>query len=422
MNNQFTRRSFVRNAGIAGVTLGGLTILNADSKTTGKTLKLGLVGCGGRGRGAVNNCVAAGKMLGVNIQPVAVGDWFENKAMGTGKQFSVPENQRFWGADAYHKVLESDANIVILATPPGFRPIHFEAAVAAGKHLFIEKPVAVDPPGVRRIIAAGKEAKKKGLAVVAGTQRRHTSSYRTNEFKIRHGAIGKILNGQVFWCSRVPWIRNRAENQSDADYMVNNWLNWNCLSGDHICEQHIHNLDVANWFIGRTPVTALGFGGRARRTTGDMFDFFSIDYDYGEGCHVHSMCRQIANCYSRVGESFTGTDGSVQGGGKIIEGKKIDAELPKFTGGNGMVVEHYDLINSILKDQPLNESETVANSTLTAIMGRISAYTGQMVRWIDLTQNKKSPFYNMMLKPTAEDFEAGRVTVPKEDVVPVPGK
>ena len=198
-----------------------------------------------------------------------------------------------------------------MATPPAFRPVHLAAAVEAGKHCFIEKPVAVDPVGARSMIATGEKAKAKGLGIVAGTQRRHQAAYLRNKALIDAGAIGKIKGGVVQWNGTVPWIKRRNPGESDASYITRNWLNFTELSGDHIVEQHVHNLDVAVWFLGRLPVAAIGFGGRARRETGNMFDFFSVDYDFGDDVHIHSQCRQIAGTYQHVGEMFTGTEGIV---------------------------------------------------------------------------------------------------------------
>ena len=205
--------------------------------------------------------------------------------------------------------------------------------------------------------------------------------------------------------------------------MVRNWLNFNEMSGDHIVEQHVHNLDVANWFIGHPPNLAIGFGGRARRITGNQFDFFSIDFDYGDGCHIHSMCRQVNGCYTRISEFFSGTEGQTWGNGRLKSTNDKKIEILDFAEHGGPYVqEHIDLMQSIIDGKPLNEARRVAESTLTAIMGRISAYTGQLVRWSDLTENAKSPFYNRALSPSAEDFESGNVKAPEDDVVPIPGK
>lgn len=418
MADKMSRRSFMNKTAVAGAVAGSFSIINARGQGGVKEFKVALVGCGGRGNGAANNCVEAAKELGINLKFVATGDWFESKAGQAGERFGVPEDKCFSGADAFRKVMETDAEIVILATPPAFRPVHFEVAVNAGKNVFMEKPVAVDPPGIRRLLAAGIKAKEKGLAVVAGTQRRHQDSYRISAHQIHNGAIGEILNGQVYWLGNVPWTRARQAGQSDADYLVNNWLNWSMMSGDHIVEQHVHNIDVANWFIGRNPIMANGFGGRTRRTTGDQFDFFSIDFDYGEGCHVHSMCRQNKGCYSRVGEAFTGTKGTW--GGKVNSNAGLTIDTPQFKGGNPYMVEHYDLLESIIKNQPLNETENVGHSTMAAIMGRISAYTGQIVRWSDVMSTESSKYYNLKLAPTAEDFETGDVIAPPDDVFAMP--
>ncbi|MBT3293639.1 MAG: Gfo/Idh/MocA family oxidoreductase [Verrucomicrobia bacterium] len=418
MTSEISRRSFINRTAAAGAMLSSFSILNAQAQGGIKEFKVALVGCGGRGNDAAKNCVAAAKQLGVTIKWVAAADWFEGKAKGFGSRYGIPETQCFGGADGYQKVMASDADIVLLATTPNFRPLHLEAAVEAGKHVFMEKPVAVDPPGARRVIAAGEKAKLKGLSIVAGTQRRHQDRYRQAAHLIHNGAIGDILVGQIYWLGRVPWVKRRDAGQSDADYLVKNWLNWSMMSGDHICEQHVHNIDVANWFIGRNPIVANGFGGRSKRQTGDQYDFFSIDFDYGEGCHVHSMCRQNKGCYSRVGEVFTGTKGSYNG--KVKSDSELTIKVPSFPQGNPYVVEHLDLMSGIIKEEPLNEAETVAHATMAAIMGRISAYTGQIVRWSDVMQNEKSKFYNRALIPTAEAFETGNVTAPKDDVISIP--
>ena len=195
------------------------------------------------------------------------------------------------------------------------------------------------------------------------------------------------------------------------------------MSGDHILEQHVHNLDVANWFIGHPPQYAVGFGGRARRKTGDQFDFFSVDFNYGNDCHIHSMCRQIDGTYGGVNEFFNGTEGTTFGGGKMSSSKLASLNVPEFkTHENGQVQEHIDLLNSIINEKPLNGARTVAESTLTAIMGRISCYTGQLVRWSDLTTNTESPFYHLSLSPSAADFESGKVVAPKDNIYPIPGE
>jgi len=415
-----SRRQFVKTSAAAGVaTL--LTSAPLVFARPAKKMRVALIGCGGRGNGALGNCMEAGKHIGLDLEVVATADWFADRAERTGKKYDVPASKCFSGGRAYRKLLDTDADVVLIATSPNFRPVHFEAAVKAGKHVFMEKPVAVDPPGARRIIEAGELAKRKGLGVVAGTQRRHQRNYRRNAYAVHHGAIGDIKGGCVWWCGGALWYKTRNPGESDADYMVRNWVSFTEMSGDHIVEQHVHNLDVANWFIGHPPVLAVGFGGRARRKTGNQFDFHSVQLDYADDLHIHSMCRQINGCYNRVSEHFVGANGSVWGGGRMEGDKEVDApDFPEH--GGPYVQEHVDLLNSILKDEPLNEARNVAEATMTAIMGRISTYTGQLVRWSDLMEKQDSPWYNLTLKPTAEDFETGEVEAPPDDVAPVPGK
>ena len=394
-------------------------VLSANSLPT--KIKVALIGCGGRGTGALGQFIAACKILGIEPEVVALGDAFEDKVQKLGQVYKLPAPKLFSGYDAYQKVMATDCTFVLMATPPAFRPVHFAAAIEAGKHCFIEKPVAVDPVGARSIIATGEKAKAKGLAVVAGTQRRHAASYLKNKALIDAGAIGAIRGGIVQWNGTVPWLKRRGSGESDASYMNHNWLNFVELSGDHIVEQHIHNIDVANWFLGRTPVSALGFGGRARRETGNMFDFFSIDYDYGDAVHIHSQCRQITGTTGHVGEFFTGAEGSCFGGGKVFSKNGITVPDIKLDTDDSMVQEHVDLIRSAFSGQPLNDARRIAETTLTVIMGRISAYTGELVRFADLLTNENSAHYNFKFTPSPKDFETGTVKLPAE-VPPIPGK
>jgi predicted dehydrogenase len=413
-----SRRDFIKaSAALAAMGVATNRIFAAGEQK----FHVALLGCGGRGSGALENCLEAGKHLGVGMEVVATADWFKGKAEGVGKTHNVPPERCFGGGDGYKKLLETNADVVVMATPPNFRPVHFEAAIKAGKHVFMEKPVAVDPPGGRKIIEAGEMAKQKGLAVVAGTQRRHQSGYRKIAYALEKGAIGKIVGGCIWWCGGALWYQKRKPNESDADYMVRNWVSFTEMSGDHIVEQHVHNIDVANWYIGHPPVAALGFGGRARRKTGNQFDFFSVDLDYGDGCHIHSMCRQVNSTEGGVREFFRGTEGETGGDGGLKSGKNITAlDFPEH--GGPYVQEHVDLLDSIIKGKPLNEARNVAESTLVAIMSRISTYTGKLVKWSDVVENKNSPWYNLTLKPSAEDFEKDAVKAPADDVVAVPGK
>jgi len=414
-----SRRDFMKTtaAGTAAILAGKNIIFAAPAK---RKLKVALLGCGGRGNGALGNCMEAAKYIdGLELEVVATADWFKQKAESAGDRYQLDPSKCFGGGNAYKKLLETNVDVVLMAPSPNFRPQHFEATIKAGKHVFMEKPVAVDPPGARKVIEAGELAKKKGLGVVAGTQRRHQANYRRTQYVVANGAIGKIVGGCIWWCGGALWYKTKDPNESDADYMVRNWVSFTEMSGDHIVEQHVHNLDVANWYIGHPPDNALGFGGRARRKTGNQFDFHSVDYDYGDGVHIHSMCRQINGTDGGVREFFRGTDGQTMGGGGL-KGKEI--KPPDFPDRNAYVQEHVDLLESILKNEPLNEARNVAESTLTAIMGRISTYTGKLVRWKDLTENTGSSWYNLTLTPTAADFETSEVVAPPDDIVPIPGR
>jgi len=420
MTPAINRRSFLGSTTLLGASLAAGPLFAAATPGNSKKLKVGLIGCGGRGKGAVKNFLDACKIIGVEAEVTATADAFKESAEAAGKTFGVAEDRCFGGYDAYQKVIATDCTYVILATPPSFRPLHFAAAVEAGKHCFIEKPVCVDPPGARSIIATGEKATAKGLAVVSGTQRRYHAAYLRNKALIDAGAIGQIKGGVVQWNGTVPWVKRRVEGDTDASYITRNWLNFTELSGDHIVEQHVHNLDVAVWFLGRLPVSALGFGGRARRQTGNMFDFFSIDLDFGDDVHIHSQCRQITGTHQNVGEFFTGTEGSCYGSGKMT-GKKIEIPEIKLESPDPYVQEHVSMIRSVMENKPINEAKRIAESTLVAIMGRISAYTGQIVRWNDLMQNESSPFYQLTCLPTAAEFEKGPVKMPVE-TPSVPGK
>jgi predicted dehydrogenase len=426
-----SRRDFIKSSATAAVSLAAVGVGTNRIYAAGSgKIRVALIGCGGRGNGALNDCLNAGKHIGREMEVVATADWFKRKAEGTGRRRGVPTERCFGGANGYKELLKTNADVVLIATSPNFRPVHFEAAIKAGKNVFMEKPVAVDPPGGRKIIEAGELAKRKGLGVVAGTQRRHQRGYRRNAYAIKRGAIGKILGGCVWWCGGALWYKRRNPDESDADYMVRNWVSFTEMSGDHIVEQHVHNLDIANWFIGHPPDSALGFGGRARRQTGNQFDFHSLDLDYGDGCHIHSMCRQINGTDGGVGggvrEFFAGTEGTTWGGGGLestSEGAELiltEADFPEH--GGAYVQEHIDLLNSVIKGEPLNEARNVAEATLTAIMGRIATYTGKRIKWKDLTENKDSRWYKLTLKPTTEDFEKGTVTAPPDDVVAIPGR
>lgn len=358
-------------------------------------IRLGLIGCGGRGTGAALDCMKADP----DVEIVALGDLFPDQLESSrrslyeaGAQVQLAEERCFSGFDAYKGVLASNVDLVILAAPPGFRPLHFRAAIEAGKHVFMEKPVAVDPAGVRAVVASSELATQNGLSVVAGTQRRHQARYLEVMKRVQHGAIGDIVAGQCYWNqeglwherAKNNWEKYQAKECCDMEWQIRNWLFICWLSGDHIVEQHVHNLDVMNWAMGATPVKAVGEGGRQSRTApeyGNIYDHFAVEYEYPNGVRVTSMCRQIDKASTRVTERIVGTRGiAVPGEGKILRGGKV---IYDYQGEetNPYVQEHADLIASIRNRKPLNEARQVAESTMTAVFGRMSAYTGRELSW-----------------------------------------
>jgi predicted dehydrogenase len=421
-----SRRDFVKisAAGTGAVALSGLGTTRALGANSGSDkIRVGVIGCGGRGSGAAKNCLDSAP--GVEI--VALGDLFERqvnsaeasiKKHAAGKSLAQPAIQKFWGFDNYQKVLAADIDMVILAAPPGFRPVHFEAAVNAGKHIFCEKPVAVDPVGCRQFIAAAKKAKEKRLAVVAGTQRRHQQSYLDTIKRIHDGQMGELVGGAVYWNGTGIWYREKKDwlaNLSDFEWQCWNWYHWDWMSGDQIVEQHVHNIDVANWVYGGPPVKFVGMGGRQTRNDpkGNIWDHFAVEMEYANGARVTSMCRHTPKSTPRVAEHFVGTKGVAdltQSGVATIKG----ANPFSYSGPtpDPYVVEHTDLIASIRKNAPLNEGEQVAISCLTAIGGRLSAYTGREVSWKWLMEGSKLDIFPKECKP-------GPGLYPK---VPMPGE
>ncbi len=407
-----SRREFVKLSTLStsAAVLASLASQRMYGATAGSDrIRVGVVGCGGRGTGAALNCLESSP--GVEI--VALGDLFERQVNNARTKLNLPNVQGFWGFDNYKKVLAADIDLVILATPPGFRPEHFEAAVAAGKHVFIEKPVAVDPVGCRRIIAAAKVAKQKNLAVVAGTQRRHQPSYIETMRRIHDEAIGELVGGQCYWNGAGIWFREKKEwiaEFSDFEWQCWNWYHWDWLSGDQIVEQHIHNIDVMNWAFGGYPVKFYGMGGRQNRGSipGNIWDHFAVEMEYANGARVTSMCRHTPKSTTRIGEHVVGTRGTSDCEG-IISG----ANPFKYAGAtpNPLVQEHSDLIASIRKGEPLNEGEQVALSTLTAIGGRMSAYTGREISWKWLLEGSKLDIFPKETKPGDGIYTA----------VPIPG-
>jgi myo-inositol 2-dehydrogenase / D-chiro-inositol 1-dehydrogenase len=418
-DDSVTRRTFIQTTAAATAAFmfpAGAHVAGSD------VIRVGVVGCGGRGTGAIANVLDAAD--GVEI--VSLGDLAPDRLADCRSELSklaakpsvaskikITDDTCFSGFDAYKKVLATDINYVILAAPPGFRPVHLEAAVAAGKHVFAEKPVAVDAAGIRAVLATYEQAKAKNLGVGVGTQRRHQAEYLESVKRIQDGAIGSVTSGQVFWNQGGLWNRARQADWTDAEWQIRNWLYFTWLSGDHIVEQHVHNIDVANWVLNAHPIKATGVGGRQWRTDpkyGHIYDHFGIDFEYANGARVLSMCRQIEGTRGKIAESFTGAKGSAQlddrGTSKIL-GPNAWAWKAAGRTISPYVQEHTDLIASIRGGKPYNELKTVAESTLTAIMGREAAYTGQEVLWDEL------------LKAT-QDLTPPQVAYGPMDVPPVP--
>jgi len=395
-----------------------------DHAPDGPLLKAGVIGCGGRGTGASINFLNSGP----NLEITALGDVFQHRLdrcrseLKDKKNVEVPDNRCFTGFEAYKSVIESDVDIVILTEPPFFRPRSFEAAIQARKHVFLEKPVAVDPVGLRSVMAAGRMAESAGLYVAAGTQRRHQRDYVKTFEMVKNGAIGDLVSANCYWNQSKLWHVNRQEGWSDMEAMIRDWVNWCWLSGDHIVEQHVHNIDVINWFFEKHPDRAVGFGGRHRRPTGDQYDFFSIDYSYDDGRHMHSMCRQIDGCVNNVSELIFGTEGYTNAQNRIWDysGNVIwEYEYPLGEDGQPMNrtaispydQTHIDLVTAIRTGNYLNETQSVSESVMSAIMGRVSAYTGREITWDEMM--------NSALKLGPEVLDMGPVDIPA--VPPVPG-
>ena len=425
--NTMTRRDFIKTSakagGVAMFAGKGVGYVWGSDK-----IRVGLIGCGGRGTGAgIIDCAESSK----GIELVAMGDLFQDHIDEAPEQiklnlekrglpfktiYKVTPDTTFVGFDAYKKVLECDVDMVILTTPPNFRPEHIRAAVEANKHIFMEKPIAVDPVGVRSVIESSEKANKKGLTMVAGTQLRRLESYAETIKQIHNGAIGEIVGGQVVRCSGAMrnWReteRLRSSVRTDMEYHIRRWLFWTWLSGDFIVEMHVHNLDIMNWILGAHPVQCMGMGGRQTRTGleyGNIYDHLSVEYLYPNDVRVEYMGAQIDGFTHRNDQRISGTKGSayVHAGDGIIKGKnpyQYEGNPP-----NPAVVEYADMIDSIRKGKAINEGRQIAESTMTAIMGRMSAYTGRALKWdwamkaskLDLSP-KKMEFGDVQEMPVA---------------------
>jgi len=388
-----SRRQFLRNSTLATATAAAAmsfpSILHAQNKQTFNAV---IIGVGGRGAGAGGNFMEAAKIAGVDAKIVAVADIFAEPANKAKQHFGVPTDKCFSGFDGYMKALEvPGVNYVILATPPGFRPSHFKAAVAAGKNIFTEKPVAVDGPGARIMYAASEEAKKKNLKVAAGTQRRHQAGYIETIKRIQDGAIGDVTALRAYWVNGGPIWHRGLKGESELEQQVNNWYHYIWLCGDHIAEQHVHNLDVCNWVMNAHPVKAWGMGARqaldVNKKAGEIWDNFAVEFEYSNGVRLASYCGQIKRDFSSVSEAVVGSKGTSNPGGSI---RPKDGQNWRFQGKamDPYVQEHVDLIKAIVNDTELNEGKQVTDSTVTALMGREAAYSGTVVEWDDMVKSE----------------------------------
>ncbi len=434
------RRQFVKNSSMA---MGGLMLspsLMAKAHIDGADeIKIGLIGCGGRGTGAVVQALNSGQ----NVKLVAMcdafednmekcykritdpnfQDWSSDEPIDMRSKIDVPNEHKFSGFEGYKKLIPL-VDVVLIATPPGFRPMHFEEAINQNKHVFMEKPLAVDGPGVRKVLAVAEEAKKKKLNVVVGLQRHYQKIYQNWVEMMHEGVIGDIISSRVYWNSAGVWVRPREAGQTEMEYQMRNWYYFNWLCGDHITEQHIHNLDVGNWVKQAYPTRVHGMGGRQVRNGkdhGEIFDHHFLEYEYEDGSRMFSQCRHIKGCQNRVSEAFHGTNGSAPKPGviKTKTGYKILDHNDK-KDRNPYQVEHDLLFEAIAKGEyKYADAENGAKATLTSIMGRMATYSGQVIEW-DAALNS-----NISLAPKEYSWKANPPVLPNADgfyPIAIPGE
>ncbi|MBN2476748.1 MAG: Gfo/Idh/MocA family oxidoreductase [Pirellulales bacterium] len=427
-SSQSSRRQFLKasTAVAAGALAGGLAIGRSAHAAGDDTLKVGLVGCGGRGTGAAVNALSADK----NCKLTAMADAFEDRLQGSlnslrnsavGAQVAVADEQCFVGFDAYQKLIDSGVDVVLLCTTPHFRPRQLKACIDAGKHVFCEKPVAVDAPGIRSILASSEAAKQKNLCIVSGLCWRYHYGVRETMQRVLDGAIGDILAMQETYLTGALWTRPRRPEQTEMEYQMRNWYNYTWLSGDHNVEQHVHSLDKASWAMGdQPPVRAWGLGGRQARDRdpqyGTIFDHHAVVYEYANGVKFSAFCRQQRECYNDTSDQFVGTKGRAD-----ILKHRIDGENEwrfRGNGGNMYDIEHHELFAAIRSGKPINNGRYMAVSTMLAILGRMVTYTGQTITW-DAAINSKED-----LSPSSYAWDADPPTLPDEQghyEVAVPG-
>ena len=426
------RRHFMKTTSAA---MGGISFLGeprfARAQPSGQApIRIGVVGCGGRGTGAAVQALSTEQ----DVQLVAMADAFADRVESSYQtlttmedidltpRIDVPPERRYSGFDAFQQVIPQ-VDVVILATPPGFRPMHFEAAVDAGKHIFMEKPVATDSPGIRSVLQNAERAKANGLNVVVGLQRHYQTIYREWVDRMHAGMIGDIVLGRVYWNSAGVWVRERQPGQTEMEYQMRNWYYFNWLCGDHIVEQHIHNIDVANWVLGGHPARAQGQGGREVRTGidhGEIFDHHFVEFTYDSGAKVLSQCRHMPDCMSRVSEAFHGTNGTAPEPG-LIESASGHAlfEYDDDGDANPYQVEHDELFAAVAAgDFKYTDGENGAVATMTSILGRMATYSGRVVEWDEALAS------DLSLMPERYAWDAPPPVLPDAHgryAVPVPG-
>ena len=428
-----TRRTFCKQTAAAttGILASTLPLDAMSNVYDNKKLKLALIGCGGRGSGAAVQALTADDKVELYAMADAFRDRIDSSLNGIKEHFDgsknidVKEKNMFTGFDAYKKAIDL-CDVVILTTPPGFRPLHFEYAIHNDKHVFMEKPLATDAPGIRKVLEVAKIAKDKKLNVVVGLQRHYQDKYITLYNKVVNGDIGKIVSGQVYWNDGGVWVKKRKPSQSELEYQMRNWYYFTWLCGDHILEQHIHNIDVANWFIGDYPISAQGMGGREVRNGidhGQIFDHHFVEFTYASGAVISSQCRHQTGTASRVDEVFQGSNGSVvTGKGEMTDlSGNIKYKYPnkRNEDPNPYQVEHDKLFQSIRNNEVINDVEYGAKSTMTAIMGRMATYTGKKITWDQAINSKE------MLVPNNLTWNSTPPTLPDDNgkyLVAIPGK
>ncbi len=428
-----TRRTFCKQTAAAttGILASTLPLDAMSNVYDNKKLKLALIGCGGRGSGAAVQALTADDKVELYAMADAFRDRIDSSLNGIKEHFDgsknidVKEKNMFTGFDAYKKAIDL-CDVVILTTPPGFRPLHFEYAINNDKHVFMEKPLATDAPGIRKVLEVAKIAKEKKLNVVVGLQRHYQDKYITLYNKVVNGDIGKIVSGQVYWNDGGVWVKKRKSSQSELEYQMRNWYYFTWLCGDHILEQHIHNIDVANWFIGDYPISAQGMGGREVRNGidhGQIFDHHFVEFTYANGAVISSQCRHQTGTASRVDEVFQGSNGSVvTGKGEMTDlSGNIKYKYPNKWNEdpNPYQVEHDKLFQSIRNNEVINDVEYGAKSTMTAIMGRMATYTGKKITWDQAINSKE------MLVPNNLTWNSTPPTLPDDNgkyLVAIPGK